>query len=398
MDTKLWTGPVDRSLERHITDRSDLIALLNHAIRQDVSDVIFQAGRPVLASIHGALVALTEYVLQKVQIERVLQWMTGQDSVVARLLAGRDVDHAFNIPDHTERDAFGHPVQHRFRLNATAGYYEGDIGYQAVLRYIPSKPPTPEEVGLPPELMEHIAPHQGAVIIAGETGSGKTTTYAACIRHILEGNTTIVGNVLTYEAPIEFLFGDIPSSCCTIQQQEIPGHLPSFADGIRNSLRRKPGLIVVGELRDADTILAAVEAANTGHPIYATTHANSASLIIRRLSMKFPADQQDQAVVDLLETTRLVISQLLVPKVGGGRLCLREWFLLNDDVVQHVIVGGLQNNARAIRELIDRGEAGRSMAAAVAAALDDGEITTATARVVLKRYGYSSAALLREVG
>ena len=114
---------------------------------------------------------------------------------------------------------------------------------------------------------------------------GKTTTFAALIRRILEGDTPIEGNIITYEAPIEFVFEAVPSPTCTISQREIGVHLPDFASGVRNSLRRKPGLIVVGELRDMDTIMAAVEAANTGHPLYTTTHANNVALVLRRLSL-----------------------------------------------------------------------------------------------------------------
>ena len=112
------------------------------------------------------------------------------------------------------------------------------------------------------------------MVIAGETGSGKTTTLAALMRRVLEEPTPIHGNLITYEAPIEFVFEAIDSSTSTVMQHEIGLHLPSFAAGVRNSLRRKPALLLVGELRDMETIMASVEAANTGHPIYTTTHAN----------------------------------------------------------------------------------------------------------------------------
>jgi defect-in-organelle-trafficking protein DotB len=385
----IWQGPAAPELwpGAQLSDREDLIQILTIAARLRVSDVIFQTGRPVLCKLHGRPAGLTSWPLQKIHVERAMKWMTGQDSIVARLISGQDVDHAFNVPDHSLPDVHGMPTQHRFRFNATACDHDGGTGYQVVLRYIPSRPPTLAEVGFPPELVDHIAPRQGAVLIAGPTGSGKSTTFAACVRHIIEGNTWISGNVVIYEHPIEYLFGDIPSSCCTVAQQEIGVHLKTFADGVRNALRRAPDLVVVGEMRDAPTIDAATTLVKTGHPLYGTVHAGSAAQVFRRLAMYFPSGEQDQALADLLETTHLVIFQQLVPAVAGGRICLREWLVVDDRVREAVLAAPRLAVTSVLRDLIATGAAGRSLTASATRARMDGLISSETEARMLRASG-----------
>jgi defect-in-organelle-trafficking protein DotB len=388
----IWTGPAAPETwpGAQLSDRDDLIEILVLAAHLGVADVIFQTGRPVLCKLHGRTVALTTFPLQKIHVERAMKAMTGQESIVARLVSANDVDAAFNVPDHGLLDAHNLPTQHRFRFSATACDHDGSTGYQVVLRYIPSRPPTLSEVGFPPELVEHIAPRQGAILIAGPTGSGKSTTFAACVRHIIEGNTRISGNVVIYEHPIEYLFGDIPSSSCTVAQQEIGVHLKTFADGARNALRRAPDLVVVGEMRDAPTIEAATTLVKTGHPLYGTVHAGSAAQVFRRLAMYFPSGEQDQALADLLETTHLVIFQQLVPAVAGGRVCLREWLLIDDRVRETVLAAPRLAVTSVLRDLIATGNAGRSLVAAATRARADGLISAETEADVVRSRGSAS--------
>ncbi|MDP4025780.1 ATPase, T2SS/T4P/T4SS family [Methylobacterium sp. NEAU 140] len=390
----LWTGAT-RYPEDDIVvhGRDEVSRLLVHAVAIEASDVIFQSGRPVLASVHGHLCALTRVWLQPSTLARIATELTATDSIMSKLYSGQDFDRAITIEDRAGAGHHGEPIRHRFRINVTAGYHEGDVGVQIVCRHIPADPPSVATLGVEDDVVAESTPAQGAVVIAGETGSGKTTTLAALMRRILEEPTPIHGNVLSYEAPIEFVFEAVPSASCTVMQHEIGLHLPSFAAGVRNSLRRKPALIMVGELRDMDTILASVEAAQTGHPIYTTTHANDVAHILRRLTLKFPADLQVQAFHDVLASTHLLVSQLLVPRVGGGRVCLREWQVLTDRVRREVARAGMAEAVDSLRAIIARGEDGRSMRATVTAALEQGQIDVKTARRVLDRYGYRDARL-----
>ncbi|MCF4130139.1 type IV pilus twitching motility protein PilT [Methylobacterium sp. SyP6R] len=389
-----WTGATrypDTPITVH--GRDEVTRLLVHAVSLEASEVIFQSGRPVLASVYGHLCALTQVWLQPTTLARIAAELTTTDSIMSKLYAGQDFDHAITVLEQDVGNRDAEPIKHRFRINVTAGYYEGDVGVQIVCRYIPADPPTVAQNGTDPEVVAESTPAQGAVIVAGETGSGKTTTIAALMRRILEEDTPIHGNILTYEAPIEFVFENVPSKNCTIMQHEIGLHLPSFAAGVRNALRRKPGLIMVGELRDMDTVMASVEAAQTGHPIYTTTHANDVAHIVRRLTLKFPADLQVQAFHDVLSSTHMLVSQLIVPKVGGGRVCLREWQVLTDQVRREVARIGMAEAVDTLRAIIARGEDGRSMKVTVKNALDAGTIDVATARRVLDRYGYRDARL-----
>src|SRR3990167_3604701 len=143
---------------------------------------------------------------------------------------------------------------------------EGHDGLQITARTIPSDPPTLAEMELPKPILEAIAPEQGVVYITGATGSGKSTLLAAIIRDIAESIESH-RKILTYEAPIEFVYDSVEKISSIVSQSEIPRHLPSFAAGVRNALRRKPRLILVGEARDPETISAVMEAAMTGHPV-----------------------------------------------------------------------------------------------------------------------------------
>ena len=390
----LWTGKT-RYPEQEIVvhGRDEVARLFIHAVSIGASDVIFQSGRRVMAAIHGELTALTGIWLQPSTMARIATELTSTDSIMSKLYAAQDFDRAITIEDRAGAKRDAEPVRHRFRINVTAGYFEGDTGVQIVCRHIPADPPTVAALGVDDAAVAESTPAQGAVIVAGETGSGKTTTLAALIRRILEEDTPIHGNVLTYEAPIEFVFETVPSGRCTIMQHEIGLHLPSFAAGVRNSLRRKPGLVMVGELRDMHTVMACVEAAQTGHPIYTTTHANDVAHILRRLTLMFPADLQIQAFHDVLGSSHLLVSQLLVPRVGGGRVCLREWQVLTNPVRREVARAGMAESAETMRAIIGRGEDGRSMKVTVALALEQGLIDVATARRVLERYGYRDARL-----
>ncbi|MCV9909554.1 ATPase, T2SS/T4P/T4SS family [Brucella sp. HL-2] len=375
----------------------DLYELLCHAIHNDASDLIFQTGRPVLCEIFGSLNAITEQTLSNEVLARLFVWMTGQNNVIARLEGGRDLDASFEIPDRARVDEFGDIVRHRFRLNLTAGQFLGAAtGYQAVMRAIPINPPTLEEVGFPMRLLPYATLPVGKVIISGPTGSGKTTTFAGLIRYVLENDTPIKGNYVTFEEPIEYDYGRIASRHSTIIQHEIHKHLPSFAAGIRGAMRRIPRLMVIGELRDPETMEAAVEAANTGNPIFTTVHANSVAHIFKRMVNKFPPDQQHQTYYNIVETTRLLMSQMLVPrKDGQGRVCVREWLVIDDEVREKLLNAGLDNHVGVVRSLLNEGGLHQSALHSTREFLDQGLIDEAGAKSVMRRFSISHSEVVR---
>jgi defect-in-organelle-trafficking protein DotB len=140
------------------------------------------------------------------------------------------------------------------------------------------------------------------------------------------------GKMLSYEAPIEFVYDALASDKSLVSQSEIPRHLKNFEAGVRNALRRKPNIILVGEARDRETISACIEAGQTGHAVYSTAHTIGVAATIRRMVASFDSSERTERAYALMETTRMIVTQILVPKVGGGRQALREYLVFTDDI------------------------------------------------------------------
>jgi len=263
----------------------------------------------------------------------------------------------------------------------------GAEGAQVVLRHIPSEPPALEDIGFPEQLMEEFTLQQGAFIIAGETGSGKTNTFAACIQYVLTHDTPIRGNIVTCESPVEYLCTGIKSDHCIIAQSEIPRHLPSFEVGVRNAMRRKPALVVIGEVRDAETIQAAVEDGNTGHPVYGTVHAANSGMVTQRMIQRYPTYAQHQAFTDVVQISRLLMSQTLVARAGGGRVCLRDWLVLTPDRQEELLRIGYERHGEAMKRWMESGDGTRDMITSINKEFTAGTISPVTYREAIKRYG-----------
>lgn len=298
----------------------NLLAFCNEL---NASDITLQTNEPIFAEIYGRLYRLTKRKLSNTEVGDLLNSIYGPNGTT-QILSGLDVDTHYEFrPTRTSR--------YRYRVNGTGCQVEGHAGIQVTLRSIPTYPPSLESMNLPPEIMAAVAPHDGVVYVTGATGSGKSTLLAAIIKYIAEDPESH-RKILTYEAPIEFVFDALDKPTAIVSQSEIPRHLPSFAAGVRNALRRKPRLILVGEARDPETISAVIEAALTGHPVYTTLHSNGVAETVRRLVGSFPSDERMGRTIDIIETIRLVIWQKLVPTLDGKRVALREYLVFNEEV------------------------------------------------------------------
>jgi len=317
--------------------------ILIHCVKLGASDVTLQTDEPIFAEIYGRLRRITRRRLSNTEIGDILNGIYGPNGTT-QLMSGKDVDTHHEIrPTRAER--------YRFRINATACLVEGHDAIQITARTIPTDPPSLESMNLPQLVLDALTPEQGVVYITGATGSGKSTLLSSIIRSIAEDPESH-RKILTYESPIEFVYDNIEKQSCIVSQSEIPRHLPSFANGVRNALRRKPRLILVGEARDAETIAAVMEAAMTGHPVYTTLHSNSVAETMRRLVTTFPAEERHGRTVDILETVRLIVSQRLVPTVDGKRVALREYLVFDEGVRDSLLDSDFTNITTNVRKIV----------------------------------------------
>jgi len=217
----------------------------------------------------------------------------------------------------------------RFRVNV----FHDRKGVGAVFRQIPIEVITADKLGLPPAILELCQLSKGLVIVTGPTGSGKSTTLAAMLDHV---NKTRDDHIITIEDPIEFVH---PNIRCLVNQREISSHTRSFKSALRAALREDPDIVLVGEMRDLETVAIALETAETGHLVFGTLHTTTAVSTIDRIIDQFPSGQQAQVRTMLSESLKAVIAQVLLPKKGGGRVAAMEILLANTAVASLIREG-----------------------------------------------------------
>jgi twitching motility protein PilT len=272
-----------------------------------VSDLNFSVGRPPQVEVDGILVPVTFPGLPRLtpfQTEIIAMHMLRSDRGLTRtLVENGSVDLSYSIPQKT-----------RFRVNVFA--QRGT--YAIVLRVIPEGVPTLEALNLPAELLNVGKLKNGIVLVTGPTGSGKSTTLAAIINQI---NHEHAYHIITIEDPVEYMHRHIKS---TVNQREVGSDTKSFSLALRAALRQAPKVILIGEMRDVETIEIAMEAAETGHLVLSTLHTIDAAKTVDRIIGVFPKDQEPQIRTRFSQSFRYVISQRLLPKVGGGRIAVLE--------------------------------------------------------------------------
>lgn len=323
-DSKGQTWPDEPN--RFTQDHIDLFLLWS--VKKGASDVTFQTDRQIYHELDGGLYPGTFRALDAADMSAVLHKIYGPEAQ-ARLASGTDLDLSYEVrPDRYTRI--------RFRVNITAVLSRGRDAAQVTMRVLPSTPPSLKDLNIEKEIIDNWSPRQGIVIITGPTGSGKSTLLAAGNRMLLE-RPHGCGKMLTYEAPIEYVYDTIRSPRSLVSQTEIPRHLPDFARGVRNALRRKPEVILVGESRDRETISAAIEAAQTGHAVYTTTHTTGVAATIQRMVSTFDAAERAERAYALMESLRMIVTQALVPKINGGRMGIREFMIFPAEVREKLL-------------------------------------------------------------
>ena len=291
---------------------------LQEALKRRASDLHYVSGDPVRARIHGELQVLMD---ERLAIDDVKESMYEiMDNTAQRTFEEHEsADFAYEIPDVS-----------RFRVNV----FQHLNGIGAIFRAIPSQAMTLDELNMPKVIHDLCKHTQGMILVTGKTGSGKSTTLAAMVDSM---NKSLKGHILTIEDPIEFVH---KSQGCLMSQREIGEHSDSFADALHSALREDPDVILVGEMRDLETISIAVTAAEMGILVMGTLHTNGAGQTVDRIINSFPADKQAHIRTMISTSLRGVVSQQLLPtKNGSGRVAALE-VLINTSAVANLIRQG----------------------------------------------------------
>jgi twitching motility protein PilT len=320
-------------------DKQVIDELLSAIIHSDdgVSDLLFTVGKPPFVEAHGCLsefpIKTPAPVFGLEEIDQLADHIINDDERLRRDLTNwGSCDCSYALKDLA-----------RFRVNI----FKQNSRHAMVMRRLQSEIPTLDKLGLPPVFREIIKERTGIIFVTGATGSGKTTTLAAMLNEL---NHTQQIHIVTLEDPIEFLH---PHRRAVFHQRELGKDFPDFARGLRAALRQAPKVILVGEIRDRETMEIAMTASETGHLVFTTLHTVSAGQTINRILGMFSSDEEQQLRQRLADTLRYVVSQRLVSKIGGGRLLLTE-IMGNSLRTRETLLYGESEN-RTYQEIIEAG-------------------------------------------
>jgi len=311
-------------------DKQELDRMLMHAKEIGASDIYIQTDRPISARRHGRIVRITNRKLNHNEVVGITCDLYGGANADLQLRQGHPIDDAYSL--RVDRYA-----NLRFRWCATGCLVNANFGIEIVFRELADIPPKLDVSKIHPKLLAGLFPRDGLVFVTGETGAGKSTFLASIIRYIAE-EPDADSRILEFASPIEYVYDKINTHSCLIVQSSVPDDIAGgFAQGIVNSLRRDPDIILVGESRDAETIKAGVLAGQTGHALYTTLHSNNVATTFLRLIQALPVQEMHSIMGSIIDSVRVIVSQRLLPSLDGKRVAVREFLVFDDDMRRELL-------------------------------------------------------------
>lgn len=307
----------------------DITPFLKLLVQKKGSDLFFTANAPVKIKVEGVIASVGKMVLSKEQVEAAA-YSIMFDRQREIMKSNLEVDFAISLPDD----------EARFRVNIFR--QRGNMAM--VLRLIPDSIPSIDELGLPPVLRRLIMHKRGLILMVGSTGSGKSTTLASMLSY---RNYKMPGHILTIEDPIEFSH---TNERCIVNQREVGVDTHSYQEALRSAMREAPDVIMIGEIRDRETMQAALELCNTGHLCVSTMHANNANQAMERMINLFPRDNQKPLLMDLAMNVRAIMSQRLVMGQDSRRIAAVEILINNPHISDLILKGDLGEIKMAMEE------------------------------------------------
>ncbi|WP_151193494.1 type IV pilus twitching motility protein PilT [Cysteiniphilum sp. JM-1] len=313
----------------HYFTESDLADILSFYATKPISDIHFQVNSPIKVRSKGLLLSITDKPLFHQEMIDIVNALYGSNGF-AEILKGNELDFSYSLK------LFDSSVV-RYRVNITACNGDFNTSGQITMRLIQNSIPQLTQLVVEDDLRQILVKHKGLVIIAGSTGSGKSTLLASALEYRMQ---TEACKVVTYEAPIEYTFSPKRTDSI-ITQSEVPKHIQSFESGIRNAMRRDPDVIMVGETRDLDTLLALLNAAITGHAVCTTMHSQGVVDTFSRIKHLLGDDRL--AIFDLIRSLDAIVWQKLIRTKSGSYEAIREYLIL-DERTKTLVVDALQKN------------------------------------------------------
>jgi defect in organelle trafficking protein DotB len=356
----------------------------------DFSDVYLSTERKITIKVDGEPFLISGRALGHDEVSGFLNHLTRDETAHLHVAQGHDIDESCSIASGKRGEYY------RYRINASSFTVpDKGRGCNMTLRKITPEPPTISQINLDQKIAEALMPEQGLVLVCGATGSGKSTTLAASIRHRAsrderneDGSFISKGQViLTYEDPIEYIHNYECANGTTIFQASVGprGDVKTFKQGLKNALRRAPNIILVGELRDEESVDIALQICNSAHTCISSLHASDIGSVFERLASYYPAIMQAPKILQILQSIKVCLVQTLQPKVGGGRVMIKEYLEFSEQVIESINLGIKTKGIDNLKQVIDENVSlyGISLKSSASEALQQGLISELTYRIIV---------------